>query len=436
MNYERADFIRPSAAPRWMRCTASPAMSLTYPNSDNPYASDGRLTHRVSELCFRGEITAAEFPATLWFEENEHIIDEERRARVDAYVSRVRAESLGCAIIPEYEFEGLPAGQKGTGDAIVLGEHEGRTIVQVHDLKDGQMPVEVENNEQLLTYGCGAVTLLGEIFPELPDPEYVDLWIHMPKRGTAEMARVTLDELRDFAEYAQVRAEEAEGFMCAMADAHEEGRVSVLNATRDDIVARCNPGDKQCAWCPAAKHAACPAVERECVTAVVDDHIDWDTPSVEVLGDKIEAAIVRVTDGCDNAHLAAILPLLTRFEKWIEAVRLRARSELMDGNPVPGHKVVSGRAGKRFFVDADEVEAELKKMRIPKRKMFKTTLLSPAQLEKTLPRVFEKLVEKELVGQQCGAPCVVPESDKRPALTNVALEFDNCETANCEEGED
>jgi hypothetical protein len=438
MSAERGQHIRPSAAPRWMRCIAAPALSLPFAGGDSSYASDGRLTHRVAELCLRGDITAKEFPETLWFEEEEHTIDEERRERVDAYISKVREEARGCAIIPEYEFEDLPANQKGTGDAIALGSVEGKTVVQVHDLKDGQMPVDVDNNEQLMTYGCGALDLLSELFPELPEPEYVDLWIHMPKRGTAECAQVTPDELRAFAEYAEVRADRAWELALAVDEAvdvldecrkaYDDSAFWSANRDLDSALAaaaeHCVPGDKQCHFCPANKNAACPAVERECLVAVVDDHIEWDDPALET---KVEAALERVVSGCDNAHIAALLPLLTRFEKWIEAVRSRARTELNEGNPIPGYKLVAGRAGKRFFTDAEAVEDELARMRVPKKKRFVTKPVSPSQLEKALPKVFEKLVEKGLVEQQRGAPCVVPESDKRAALTNVALEFENIE---------
>jgi hypothetical protein len=99
-------------------------------------------------------------------------------------------------------------------------------------------------------------------------------------------------------------------------------------------------------------------------------------------------------------------------------VRGRIEHELLNGNVVPGVKLVQGRRGARQWLSTEEAEALLKSMRLKQEQMYNFKLISPTQADKLLakesPRRWKKV--EALITQRDGSPSVAPESDKRPAL--------------------
>ena len=90
----------------------------------------------------------------------------------------------------------------------------------------------------------------------------------------------------------------------------------------------------------------------------------------------------------------------------------------MAGEQLPGIKVVRGKKGNRAWDNAEEVEAELKAMRVKQDQMYKFSLLSPSALEKTLadkmPRNWKKLAAR--ITQSEGSLTVAADSDPRQAV--------------------
>ena len=43
--------LSPSAAHRWLKCTASPLIESQYPNESSSYAQEGTLAHSLAEIC-------------------------------------------------------------------------------------------------------------------------------------------------------------------------------------------------------------------------------------------------------------------------------------------------------------------------------------------------------------------------------------------------
>jgi hypothetical protein len=99
---------------------------------------------------------------------------------------------------------------------------------------------------------------------------------------------------------------------------------------------------------------------------------------------------------------------------------------LFAGQKVPGYKLVEGRKGSRKWVDATDVEATMKSMRLKEDVIYERSLISPTTAEKLHksgaigPRQWPKL--QELITQTEGKPSVAPASDKRPALVLTAVE--------------
>lgn len=128
---------------------------------------------------------------------------------------------------------------------------------------------------------------------------------------------------------------------------------------------------------------------------------------------------------------------LDLIDSWAKAVRGRIEYELLQGNVVPGVKLVQGRRGARAWSSADDAEGTLKSMRLKQEQMYNFKLISPTQAEKLLktesPRRWKKV--EALITQRDGQPSVAPESDKRPALV-IAPPIDDFEVVTADDGGD
>ena len=112
-------------------------------------------------------------------------------------------------------------------------------------------------------------------------------------------------------------------------------------------------------------------------------------------------------------------------EQWCKAVRAEVESRLLQGQEVPGYKLVQGKRGARAWTSAEEAEAILKSMRLKQDEMYDLKLISPTTAEKVLkesPKRWNRIAP--LISQSEGKPSVAPESDKRPALVLGAVEDD------------
>ena len=139
------------------------------------------------------------------------------------------------------------------------------------------------------------------------------------------------------------------------------------------------------------------------------------------------------------------------IEIWLKAVRAKVESKLLNGDTVPGYKLVQGKKGHRKFSDEAAAEDYLKKSaRLKNDEMYKFELLSPTQLEKRLkpwvdaegqerksilgPRQWSTL--KAMIVQNDGGISVAPESDKRPAYVRSAAVEDFADLTKTEGVED
>ena len=121
-------------------------------------------------------------------------------------------------------------------------------------------------------------------------------------------------------------------------------------------------------------------------------------------------------------------PLIRQF---LEAVEAEALSRMKAGQPVPGLKLVNGRGSRSWKLDEEGTAEVLKKMGLPKDAIFKTSVVSPAQVEKvTWKKVSKgeevvkqlsarqlKTLENEYIVKMAGKLTVAPESDSRQAVT-------------------
>lgn len=358
----------PSAASRWMRCSASIKACEGIEDQGSEYAAEGTLAHELAAAILQGKVRPKH--------------DEEMLEFVSVYTELISGlvDSMpGCQVFIEQRIQfsetiGVDE-QFGTADCIIIW---GDLIILV-DLKYGMgVRVEAIDNEQLMIYALAALEQFG--------------MAHEFKRVRMVIVQPRLDHISE----SEVSVEELEAFA-------KRVKAAVNDALASEP--RYEPSEKACRFCQAK--AQCPALAAHVAEVVGLEFENLDTAVAE------EPAKMGLNY---LSHCMAAVPLI---EDWCNAIRARVEREIFAGNHVEGFKLVQGRAGARKWTDDDKPVEILDKAL--GEKAFKVELVSPTQAEKLLkgqPDAWAAL--QPLISRSEGKPSVAPISDKRPAITAAA----------------
>lgn len=270
------------------------------------------------------------------------------------------------------DFSAYVPGGFGTADAIIDDLDAGK--LTICDLKFGGTLVDAEHNPQLMLYALGAL----DFFSLVAEFEVVEMCIIQPRRDHISTFTQTPAELRAWArEYVVQQA------AAAMA-AYEQGGDNALK----------RPGEVQCKWCKG--FARCTAA-RDLVEEIAVD------------------GFTNIDDDQALDFLANALPMTGFVKAWAKAVEAAAKERLERGQKLRGYKLVEGRANRAWLDEAAAEKALRRKFKIDQ--VAPRTLISPAKAEKLLGK-NSRLIADHVV-KPPGAPTVVPETDKRPALSSA-----------------
>ena len=143
-----AKYRPPSAASRWLSCSASAEIMALYPNLPSEASLKGDRGHFLLT-------TAIEFGTIP----DDPDIDLFYMAKMAYEHVMARKAELGkCALYSEIELDIPETGEFGTADMVYVGDK----FIEIEDFKTGYVPVEVKMNAQLMTYLLGAIGKFGE----------------------------------------------------------------------------------------------------------------------------------------------------------------------------------------------------------------------------------------------------------------------------------
>lgn len=373
--------LSPSSASRWLSCTPSARLEQQFPDTAGEAAKEGTLAHALAELLLSfklGKITKQKYTASLKKIQRDPLYTADMQAHIDDYVvyvmERISEASASGSVVVRLEeklnlTEWIPEGL-GTADVAIIADG----TLDVIDLKFGKgVPVDAFENKQMMIYGLGAYSLFSLSY----DIRNVRLSIFQPRIDNYSTYEISVDELMLW----------ADSEMAPKAKAAFDGTGSFA------------PGE-HCRFCKA--RGACKALAEH--NLVIAKH---DFKAVELLSPE---------------EIADILDRASSFKNWIKGVEDYALEQALQGVKWPGYKLVEGRSN-RAYLDEQQVADKLIAAGISEDKIFKKSLLTITNMEKSLSKaVFNDLLSP-LVVKPKGAPTLTVVSDKRPEInsTDAAL---------------
>lgn len=357
-------YLPASAAHRWMECTASPRLEATIPDRGSSFAAEGTMAHAMAEEMLKEHLEDG-YIGNVCFEEAE--MAENVQTYVDyclEILNREKAENKAADFAIEKRLdlqEWIPKGF-GTADFIVAGNH-----LHVIDLKYGKgVRVEAPDNPQLKLYALGAVMEYGWLY----DFSQVTVHIVQPRLDHISTATYSVLDLQEWGS-GEVKAKAFEAY-------HGPGVI--------------HPGE-HCRFC---------RYRSECT-------------------DRQQALIDQIEKAKANTQLTGyVLEHAAEWEAWLRETKENALQKALDGEQIPGFKLVEGRSNRKIS-NPDRVAGILRLEGFDPDKPRELKTLTALEKEVGKKR-FQELCGKYIYKPE-GKPTLVPESDKRPALNSVETMF-------------
>lgn len=368
-----------SSADRWMACPASVRMCEGLKGRETTYAKEGTRAHTVAEEFLRGKRSK---DVKNWVDDEGDIPKEMREAVID--YARIVTEDfeLGDNLLIEKRFHLKQLHEQlfGTSDAVRWRPSLNR--LTVYDFKYGAgVPVEAEENTQLLYYALGA--LLETAYPA----KEIEIVIVQPRchhrDGPVRRWLIPSSRILDF----------IEDLLAAVA------RTEDPNAPFKE--------GHHCGWCPAA--ALCPHLKAAAQEQAKKDF----APGLPY----------------DPKELAECLRWLPILRKWAESVEDFAHAEVTAGVDIPGNKLVP-KVARRKWIDESVAVAKLRDaFGLTDNDLYEDPeFKSPSQVEKILSKAQRKeFIEMnapesptKLYSKVSSGTKLVPDSDNAEAIKNDA----------------
>lgn len=373
--------LSPSAAHRWLHCTAAPLLEKDMPDQGSAYAEEGTLAHAYCAKKLKARLgldTSGEDAEIEALRDKYHTgeMDEHTDTyeaivwgKYNAALKRTKDAQLLVEVRLDFG-KWMPDGF-GTADAVIIADG----CMEVVDFKYGKgVRVEAEDNPQMRIYAAGAY----DQFSIEYDIRSVRMTIVQPRIDNLSEAETTSEELLAWADGELKRkAEEAYG-----------GNGYQV------------PGE----WCRFCKvRACCKALAQNCVAAVKD------APDPKLLRkEDIESTY---------------LPLLPTIKTWLAGIEEYTLQQALDGVDYKGYKLVEGRSVRKI-IDPEAVKAALAEAGYKAEDYMKPAeLRTITDLEKGFGKKNFGTLCGQYIAKPQGKPTLVPDTDKRPAYNSAADDF-------------
>lgn len=377
--------LSPSSAARWLNCPPSAKLNAEAGDRDTVFTREGSLAHAVAELKARKHFLAGIGPKKYETAMAKHRADELWQDEIDAHTDRYLEilkefyadfpEAPHVAIEQRVDFGAWVPDGFGTADCIMVS---GDTI-HIVDFKYGKgVQVSAEDNPQMKLYALGALAAYELMY----DLTTVRMSIIQPRLASdPDTWETSVGEIVNWAE--QV-VKPAAALAAAGEGEYAEGEWCRFCAIRGSCRARA---------------AAQLALED---FAFRPDGLpqEYRLPP-ELTDEEVGQALVQGR----------------RLAKWLSEIEEYALRACLDGKEIPGFKAVEGRS-VRVWTDADAAFLAARAQGIPEEMLYERKPITLAAMEKLMGKRHFLDTMAAYVTTPPGKPALVPETDKRPAITD------------------
>lgn len=371
--------LSPSGAERWLNCTPSARLELTFPDRAGQAAEEGTLAHSLGELLIKFKLDRIKkfvFEQELQVIRDHRLYDHSMEEHAENYalyvleqLAAAQAKTKDSILFTEQKLDltsYIPEGF-GTSDIVIIADG----TMHVIDLKYGKgVPVSAVNNRQMRLYALGALVQFEQIY----DISQVSMTIYQPRLDSISTWTIPVEELTSWAKDELIP------------------RAALAFDGKGDFV----PG-KHCQFCKA--RAVCRAFADH--NLVITKH-EFKAP--DLLEDE------EVSDIMDRAKL---------FQNWLTSVEDYALDMAVNYNKQwPGYKVVEGRSNRKYM-DESAVLTKLKDNGFDLDKVAPREVLGITAMEKEVGKKSFGEMLAALIIKPSGKPTLAPLSDKRAAINSI-----------------
>ena len=373
--------LSPSAAHRWLNCTAAPRLEENVEDKGSSYADEGTLAHAYCAKhlkTFLGVDTVdedaeiAQFYETYHTGEMDEYTDTYKTIVLEKFnAARTKTRDAQLLVEVRLDFTKYMPEAFGTADAVIIADG----CLEIIDFKYGKgVKVSAHENPQMKIYALGAY----EAFSFEYNITRVRMTIVQPRIDNLSEFEITADDLQKWAvETLQPKAKEAFS---------GEGKQK--------------PG----VWCQFCKvKARCKALTET---------------ALNLAKEKADPNLLTPAEIAND-----VLPFIDIVKSWLTGVEEYTLQAALNGTNYPGYKIVAGRSIRKI-TDVEAVMQELQSNAFAEESYMKPReLRSITDLEKLVGKKrFTELCGKWIEKPQ-GKPTLVPESDTRPAYDTTADDF-------------
>ena len=361
---------------------------------DSFYSIEGTALHTVMEKPITGKMQFADLPAVVTtragpFEITQELVRDAIEPALDywwTFLPKVDSWQLEV----EVAFPGI---KDAFGTTDVIGRNNRENITYIVDWKfgagvgvkavypDPDDPFYEIVNEQLMFYAAAAKHTQPKLFPP--------------------GCRIQLVIV-------QPRAREHEPVTSACVDT---GDLDAFAAELRAAVGMDNPPIKKGRWC---RFQPCQTI----CPLHTGPLFDLEVLCQEQEKDQFGRTATKALNQNEPAYQAVLLDILDAapaVENLIREARAQAHLILGNGGEVPGWKLVAKRGIRQWTVDAKELAKRLRRLKVPKAKLYDTILKSPAGVEKILPKKVK--LPDGLAKMISTGTAIAPVTDTRPAVS-------------------
>jgi hypothetical protein len=380
--------LSPSAAHRWLNCTAAPRLEANQIDEGSDYAREGTLAHAY---CARHLKTFLGLPVDGENAEIAELNAQYHTGEMDEYTetyktivlerfNAARAHTADAQLLVEVrlDFSKWVPEAFGTGDAVIIADG----ILDIIDFKYGKgVRVEAKDNPQMQIYALGA----WEAYNFEYDIRRVRMTIVQPRLDNLSTYELSVEDLLQW----------ADNTLAPKAKQAYEGNGPQV------------PGQ----WCQFCKvKHLCKKLAETC-TAPVKAQSDPRLLTPEEMASDI-------------------LPILDTVATWLKGVQEFALESALAGTVYKGFKLVAGRSNRKI------TDVEAARQALIDAGFADDAIMKPREMRGITD--LEKLVGAKRFGTLCkawivkpqGKPTLAPVTDKRPAYDPAAEDFAGIDTSN------